>query len=94
MNPLKCLKAYKKSFDCRQRRTTEKLTTIEHMVSKNLKLVEYSPVPLEHLTDEALLQMARQRDSNLECLAYVKNPANAKLRRYNERLNQVMAQAL
>lgn len=59
MNPLKCLKSYKKSFDCKQRRTTEKLTSIEHMVNKQLKLVEFSPVPLEQLTDEAVLQIAR-----------------------------------
>lgn len=78
---------------------------LDHLVSREIKLVEYSPVRLESLTDEQIVRVSRNTNkkphplstisttSVVETLATLKNPQNIKIKRYNQNLNLAIAQA-
>ncbi|TNV83686.1 hypothetical protein FGO68_gene973 [Halteria grandinella] len=103
LNPLKCQKAFKAGFEYKQRAVGVKMGEVEALIQKQIKLVENDAVPVEEISDEQFAQIIGQirnrqvassafKAGQIECLAYVSNPLNFKLKKYNEKLNQALAQ--
>jgi len=104
LNPLKSIKAYMAGVAHKHSQARQKLMDLDQLVSREIKLVEYSPVRLESLTDEQIVRVSRNTamkphplstistTSVVETLATLKNPQNIKIKRYNQSLNLAIAQ--
>lgn len=52
LNPAKGSKSQKNAFEFKKKMAQTKLAELQNLVSKNLKLIDYEPVPFDSLTEE------------------------------------------